>query len=135
MEVLSKYSIVADQVPGTVTIIKRPDEYTPLYEITFPKIAASTDVILNSIKEKLIENVKIKISEILDPKALEDIKKRFMDSAGVYVSQELPRITQEEKNILSGYLVHEMLGLGKLEVLLNDDGLEEVVVNNSAEPL
>ncbi len=135
MEILSKYSVSADNVPGTVTIIRRPEEYIPVYEIKFPVIAPGTEFVLESIREKLIETVKIKISEILDPRALEDIKKRFLESASIQISQQMPRISQEEKEIMAGYLVHEMLGLGRLEVLLNDDNLEEIVINNSVETL
>src|SRR3989338_103640 len=108
MEVLTKYNIVADNVPGAVTIVKKPEEYTPLYEIRFPAIAPATEAVLNSIKEKLIEKVQIKISEILDPKAMEDIKGRFLESANVFIAETLPRLTQNEKDILAGYLIHEM---------------------------
>lgn len=133
--VIAEYNIQADNVPGTVNVIKRPEEYTPVYDVKFPRIGVSTEAVLDSIKEKLIETVKIELSEILDPKATEGIKARFLESADKLITRELPRITSSEKEILSGYLVHEMLGLGRLEVILNDDALEEIVVNNSNEPL
>jgi len=135
MDILSKYSIIADQVPALITIVKKTEEYVPLYEITFPKIAPATEALLESIREKMIENIKITVSEILDPKALEDIKRRFLDGAEKMIKQQLPKLSEAEKDVLSGYLVHEMLGLGKMEVILNDDNLEEVVINNSTEPL
>lgn len=135
MEVLSKYSVVAERVPGSVRIVKMPEEYTPIYEVTFPKIAPTTEAVLGAIKEKMIETVKLKISEILDPKALEDIKTRFLESANTLIRKELPKITEFERNALAGHLIHEMLGLGKLEVILDDDNLEEVVINNSSDPV
>ncbi|OGI12117.1 hypothetical protein A3K64_02155 [Candidatus Micrarchaeota archaeon RBG_16_36_9] len=131
--VIDTYNIEADKVPGRVVIIKRPEEYTPVYEVKFPSVEPGTQAILDSIKEKLIEIVKIEVSEILDPKAMEGIKKRFFDSALETITKEMPKIPEEEKNILAGYLVHEMLGLGRLEVVLNDDDLEELVINNSTE--
>jgi len=134
-EILSKYTVMADKVPGLVTISRKADEYVPTYNIVFPRVAPATEAVLESIKEKLIETVRIEITEILDPKALEDVKRRFLESADNYIRKELPRITESEKDALSGYLVHEMLGLGRLEVMLNDEGLEEIVVNNSTEPL
>jgi flagellar protein FlaI len=135
VEVLSSYSIIADNVPGNVMIVKRPEEFTPIYEIKFPEIEPATQAVLDSIKERLVEIVKIEISEILDPKAMEEIKKRFLISAGEEIAKELPQISEKEKKILSGYLVHEMLGLGRLEIVLNDDNLEEIVINNSMEPV
>jgi len=135
METLGSYTIIADNVPAKVDIILKPEEYTPIYEIKFPIIEPATQAVLNSLKERLIEVVKIEISEILDPKAMEEIKQRFLESARNAISQELPTINEKEKEILSGTLVHEMLGLGRLEVVLNDDNLEEIVINNSSEPV
>jgi flagellar protein FlaI len=133
METLQSYVIVADNVPARVDIVKRPEEYTPVYEVKFSTIEPATQAVLESIKERLIEVVKIEISEILDPKVMEDIKNRFLESAKNAISQELPTVPDKEKNILAGTLVHEMLGMGKLEIVLNDDDLEEVVINNSSE--
>jgi len=135
METLASYSVLADNVPGMITIVKRPEEYVPVYDIKFPTIEPGTLAVLDSIKEKLIEVVKIEISEILDPKAMEDIKRRFLESANDAIFKQLPKLSENERNILAGHLIHEMLGLGRLEVMLNDDNLEEVVVNNSAEPV
>jgi len=134
-EILSRYNIVADNVPGYVSILRKPIEYIPIYEVKFLHVTSATDAILTAIKEKIIEKVKVKLSEIVDPKAYAEIKARFMAGAQEVILAELPKISSEERQALAGYLVHEMLGLGKLEVLLNDDALEEIVVNNSSEPL
>jgi len=131
--IIDSYEIVSDNVPGKVTIIKRPEEYTPVYEVKFPTVEPGTQAVLESIKERLIQIVKIEVSEILDPKAMEGIKKRFLESALEIINKEMPKVPNEEKNILAGHLVHEMLGLGRLEVVLNDDDLEELVINNSSE--
>lgn len=135
MEIIAKYTIVADNVPGNITISKKPEEYTPIYEVRFSTIEPGTEAVLDSIKERLIEIVKVEISEILDPKAMENVKNRFLESAKESISQELPTLSDEQKNLLAGSLIHEMLGLGKLEVILNDDNLEEVVINNSEEAI
>ena len=133
MEVIGSYTVIAESVPGRVTIVKKPEEYVPIYEVKFPTIEPATQAVLDSIKERLVEVVKIEVSEILDPKAMESIKERFIESARDAISKELPALSENEKNILSGHLVHEMLGLGRLEVLLQDANLEEIVINNSSE--
>ena len=132
-DIIDSYDIQSDNVPGKVTILKRPEEYTPFYEVKFPSVEPGTRAVLDSIKEKLIEIVTIDVSEILDTKAMEDIKKRFLESAIKTITKEMPKLPEEEKKILAGYLVHEMLGLGRIEVVLNDDNLEELVINNSLE--
>lgn len=135
MESLAKYKIVVDNVSASVTVLRKPEEFMPIYEISFPKISEATEAILDSIRESLIENVKVKISEILDPNALEDVKRRFLQQSEVLVSRQLPKVSKDDRDTLSGYLVHEMLGLGKLEILLGDENLEEIAVNNSDEPV
>lgn len=135
MEKLAKYKLSVDNVSASVNILRKPEEYTPVYEISFPKVSEATEAVLDSIRERLIESVKIKISEILDPKALEDVKKRFLQQSEIFILQQLPKLSKEDRDTLSGYLVHEMLGLGKLEILINDENLEEIAVNNSSEPV
>ena len=107
MEVIGSYTVIAENVPGEVTIIKKPQEYTPIYEVKFPVIEPATQAVLDSIKEKLVEVVNIKVSEILDPKAIESIKERFIDSARQAISQNLPALDDNKKNILAGHLVHD----------------------------
>jgi len=133
--VLAEYSIVADKVPAKITIKKMVEEYVPIYNIRFPRIEPATEAILESIKDSLIQTVKLEISEILDPRSVQEIKNRFLESAMEIIQKQMPRISDGEKDALAGYLIHEMLGLGRLEIMLNDDELEEIVVNNSAEPL
>lgn len=132
---MANYRIVADKVPATITIGYKPEAYTPVYSVAFPSITPATEAVLSYIREKMIETIKLKITEILDPRALEDIKARFFETALFYVSNELPDLADEDRDALAGYLLHEMLGLGKVEILLNDDNLEEVVVNSAVEPL
>lgn len=132
---LASYSVIADKVPALVVISRAQGAYTPVYSVTFPNITPATEAILDSIREKMVERIRIKITEILDPRVLEDIKDRYFEAALLFVSQELPGISVEQRNAMAGYLIHEMLGLGRLETLLHDDNLEEIVINNSVEPL
>ncbi|MFH0830379.1 MAG: ATPase, T2SS/T4P/T4SS family [Candidatus Aenigmatarchaeota archaeon] len=132
---LAQYKIVADKVPATITIARKPEAYTPIYSVSFPSITPATEAILTSIREKMVETIKLKITEILDPRAADDIRARFFETALFYVSNEMPDLADAERDALAGYLLHEMLGLGKIEILLHDDNLEEVVINNSVDPL
>lgn len=131
----AQYRIVADKVPATITISRKPEAYTPVYSVAFPSITPATEAVLASIREKMVETIKLKITEILDPKALDDIKARFFETALFYVSNEMPDLPDAERDALAGYLLHEMLGLGKIEILLHDDNLEEVVYNCATEPM
>ncbi|MCK4300816.1 MAG: hypothetical protein KAX80_14840, partial [Planctomycetes bacterium] len=134
MKVLTRSKVEADNVKADIRIYETPEEYVPIYEIEPPKVDIATKAVLDHIREKLIETVQVKISEITDPKAMEGIKKRFMTKTIEFITKEFPKITKPEQLSLSGRLVHEMLGLGEFELLLSDPDLEEIVINSSTEP-
>jgi len=63
-------------------------------------------------------------------KLMDDFKKR----AEAFIEKKMPKMPAKAKSVLVATLVHEMLGLGELEILLADTNLEEIVVNSSKEP-
>lgn len=135
MKILLKKEIEADKVKAGVSIYESPEEYVPVYKLEPPRIEEATKAVLDHIREKLIASVQVKISEITDPKAMEGIKRRFMEKARELILEEFPQLTKPEQLSLSGRLVHEMLGLGELELLIADPDLEEVVINSSTDPV
>lgn len=135
MKILDSYKLVAEGVPAEINIVKIEGEFVPIYEVSLPKFEEATLAVLASIRERLITEVGVKAQEILDPRVMEELKQRFFVKSLELIQKNLPRVSEEEKKILAGTLVHEMLGLGKVEVLLKDENLEEVVINNSQEPL
>jgi flagellar protein FlaI len=135
MKKIDQYGVMADEVKCNVLIYETPEEYIPIYEITYPEVEKATDVVLQYLREKLVETVTVHISEILDPKQSEAIKKRFMEGTKELIVKEFPELSRTDQNTLTGRLVHDMLGLGPVEMILADPNLEEVVVNNSKEPV
>ncbi len=135
MKVLSTYTIQSENVPAEVIVAQKDEEYINTYELRHAKVMEATKVVLNFLKEKIIEGVDIRISEIMDPREAERVKEKIIPKARELVRKELPGVGGDEEDILVGRLVQEMLGLGELELLLADDQLEEVVVNSSKEPV
>lgn len=135
MKVLSRGVVEADNVKAVFRIIESEEEYVPVYKLEPPHVEEATSAVLDHIREKLVETVQVQISEITDPKAMEDIKRRFLAKAIDLMAKEFPHLSKEEQLSLSGRLVHEMLGLGELELLISDPDLEEIVINSSAEPV
>ena len=133
--ILEKYNITSDKIKGDVEIVSTPDDFVPLYLINLPELEKGTLILLDKIREILITVVKIKVSELIDPQSLEELKERFYLKSLELIEQNLPGIPPEKKEILAGLLLHEMLGLGKIEMLLADGNLEEIVVNSSKEPI
>ena len=136
VRVLEKYSLMSDNVPADITISERMDEYVNTYDVEQVKLYKATEVVLNYLKEKIISSVNVKISEILDPREIEGVRKKFIAKADELVAQDMgASMGAEERKIIVGKLVHELLGLGDVEVLLGDENLEEIVINSAREPV
>lgn len=132
---LSSYSFRSEGLPVEV-LVTRKDEFVPRYEISIPGIAEGTKLILETkLKGELVTEVKLDIGDILDPKKYEGVKARFLEAAKKILTRNFPSLPEDKKEILAVYLLQNTLGMGELEALLADEQLEEVVVNNSREPV
>lgn len=133
-EELEKYQIIDDgfniqvRITGGKGAVKK-------YELSFPKISPPTKALLDHIKQELIGSVRISAEEILDPKEIEKLKKKFKDKSRALLKQKTPNITAETENVLVVILMKEMLGLGDIEILLSDPHLEEIVITAANEPV
>jgi len=133
-ERLDKYVLSSDKVRMDVDIIQPPYEFVPVYTLKIPKLERGTVVMLEDIKDTVISQIPIKINELMDPKSLEDLKRKFYIKSMELMEKRLPKVSHEKKQFLASTLVQEMLGLGQLEILLSDGNLEEIVINSSKEP-
>ena len=88
---------------------------------------------MQDIKENVIASYEFGDSDLLDVSKLKRLKEVFTKKIVEILGMEIPSISEEDKKILAGLLVHEMLGLGVIEVLIDDPQLEEIVVNNASE--
>ncbi len=135
MKVLQEYSIESDGVPAEVVISEKEEEYVKTYDLKHSKTRQATNVVLDYLKERIIEATNIKISEVLESREAENVRCRLVEKAHELVKKELGGLSQAEEDILVGRLAHEMLGLGDLELILADESLEEIVVNSAHEPV
>ncbi len=133
--VLATYSFSNEGLPVEVRITRK-EGFVPLYETTIPGIAGGTKLILETkLKGELVAEVKLDIGEILDPKRFEEVKSKFLGAAKRILQKNFPSLPADKKEVLAVYLLQNTLGLGEMESLLADEQLEEVVVNNSREPI
>lgn len=133
--ILDAYHFESDGIPMEVRIIKR-DDFVPFYEIIIPGIAEYTRIILEtSLRAELIAEVKVDISEILDPKKSDDVRQKFFAGAIVVLQKNFPNLGEDKQKVLASYLLQNTLGLGEIEAVLSDERLEEVVINNSRDPI
>lgn len=112
--------------------IEKKDEGL-VYNVKIPEIDVGTKALLDEIRKDLITITAIGVGEIIDQKSVTKMKSRFMKDASDLLKEKLPRIKKETEDFLIGVLMQEMLGLGKIEFLINDPNLEEIVISNSKE--
>jgi archaeal flagellar protein FlaI len=108
---------------------------TKKYELISHEVPVATRALLNQIKQELIGTVRLSSNEILDPKTINKLKERFKIRAKELLNKKLPDLNKNTENLLIMTLMKEMLGLGDIEILLNDNLLEEIVVTSSSEPV
>ncbi len=132
---IDKYSFESNNVPINVRIIKKKNEFVPIYEVSVANISETTELVLDKIRDELINEVNLGITEIADISKRESIGKIFLETIDFLIEKHFPDIEHSSKKYLKSYLVQKALGLGNLEFLNSDKNLEEIAVNNAEEPV
>src|SRR3989344_3920663 len=130
--IIEKYNIEMEELTGEVEIIES-EEREITYNIKILQPSQATSALLDEIRNSLITEVAITGTEILEHKALEELKKRFKQKADTIISELIPNVKPQTKKYLIGILLNKMLGLGEIEFLVDDPHLEEIVLLSSKE--
>ncbi len=131
---IEAYEVQSELIQTKVNIV-RSSSGNLRYELVIPELLPATKILLEDVRDKLITETTITTSEILDPKVIDSLKQRFSIKAESLIKSVVPRVDEEVKSYLISTLLHEMLGLGYVEFLLNDFNLEEIVLISSKEPV
>ena len=131
LNVIDKYEVLVDNAKVNVSIEKT--DKGMIYKLYYPKLDVGTSALLEGIRKELIAVTSLTVGEMIDEKSIVKVKKRFMIDAGKLFKDKIPSITKETEELLVGILMQEMLGLGKIEFLINDPNLEEIVIIGSKE--
>ena len=132
-KIYESYEIESEGVRIKVDILER--DFMPYYRLNIPEVDVATLALLDDIKDKLIGAVEMGNIELLDIKILKKLKEKFKEEAKLLIEEELPNLDQKLKDYFGVVLVHELLGLGDVEFLLDDDNIEEIVINSAKEPI
>jgi flagellar protein FlaI len=131
---LDTYKVISENIEAIVTI-KKTSDFVFLYELKFPQIAPGTSALLDKVRAVLLTEIPIKPTELMDFTSLENLKKRFFEKGIEILKKEIPSVDENTQKYLVGSLMQDMFGLGRIEFLLADPNLEEVVINGSKEPV
>ncbi len=132
---LDKYSLNANGIKVEVEIIQREDRYVPQYILSLTNISDTTKIVLEKIREEFISKLDLEEIERSRQENIDSMKKKFAVSLSKLISKYFPESDEETRNTLIDYLLEENLGLGKIELLLKDANLEEIVINNHVDPV
>ena len=131
--VIEAYTIKLDGASADIKIVR--NEINTSYVISLPKISVATTALLNDLREELITITSVSMQELIDPKAFSSIKNKFKEEAKKLIRKKIPTIKEDTESFIIGTLMQEMLGIGRIEYLINDPNLEEIVIVSAKEPI
>ncbi|MFC1648097.1 type II/IV secretion system ATPase subunit [Nanoarchaeota archaeon] len=135
LKIIDEYDYKSKDITINVTVAKKVGEYVPIYEVSIASISNTTQLVLEKIRQELIKRVNLGMLDMTDMKRSKHVEEKFEEAIGDLVSKYFPDLDDETKAFLKSYLVSKSLGLGDLELLMNDHQLEEVVVNDATDPV
>ena len=135
IKLLATYNFISDNIPITIRIYKKKGEFVPVYDVSISSISKNTEIILEKIREELTAQVSLGMVDILTTKDTGVIEQRFMDAITTLVNKHFPDADENTTNFLKSYLIQRSLGLGSIEVLMDDINLEEIAINSAEEPV
>lgn len=133
--IIEQYEFNSDNMPVTVKIYTLPGEYVPIYEVSVSAISKTTEMILDQIRKKLIREVSLGMVDITNVKGGSIVEEKFKETISVMIDKYFPDIDDSTKGYLATYLIQKSLGMGNIEILMNDTFLEEIVINQATEPV
>lgn len=134
-KVIETYYINSNGIDVEIEISENEDKYVPNYSISIMNISPTTKLILDKIREEFVTSLDYLEVEKSTQEDMEDLRKKFTMNISRLVKKYFPRTDDKTKITLINYLLEENLGLGKIDVLLKDSNLEEIVINNHKEPV
>ncbi|MCD6589837.1 CpaF family protein [Candidatus Woesearchaeota archaeon] len=132
-KILDKYTVKVRDILVGVEIVTSEERPVPEYKVEILNLSDATKIILEKIRQEFISKVDLSNLDIVDSE--QDLKKKFKKEIESLVYKYFPGIDSETHKMLVNYLIEESLGLGRIDILLNDPYLEEIVINNSKEPI
>jgi len=128
---LDKYKLKINDILVEINIVLFEDEPTPRYVVSLTNISDATKLVLEKIRQEFISKADTQQSDKSDTPY--DNKDKFQSEITKLIRKYFPSANEETTNMLVNYIIQENLGLGKIEILLKDIYLEEIVVNNHSE--
>ena len=135
IKVLETYDFISDNIPIKVRIYNKPGEFVPIYDASISGISKHTELVLERIREELINQVSLGMVDILNIKDHKDIEQKFKQAIDILLDKHFPNSDKKTLAFLRSYLIQKSLGMGEVEVILDDNNLEEVAINSAKDAI
>ncbi len=134
-KVLDEYEIQFNKLIVSVRIVDYEDEFVPFYLVSILNLSKVTEGILEKIKDDFVSKINTGAINFSFEEGYKSLEENFIAELKLLIKKYFPHIDKPTSDFLVSHLIQESLGLGKIEILLHDKNLEEVVVNNSKAPV
>jgi len=135
VKIISTYNFKSEDIPITIKIYVKKGEFVLIYDVSISGISKNTEVVLEKVMEELTNQVSIGMVDILNVKETGVIEKKFTEAIEILLNKYFPDASKKVINFLKSYLIQKNLGLGSVEILMDDINLEEIAINNAEEPI
>ncbi len=135
IKILDEYTYNFKNMKIDVVVMKKKGEFVELYDLFVSSISPTTEFILEKIRQELITKISIGFSDIADKRKTRFIEDKFEEAIKIMVDKYFSDLDTPIKDFLYSYLVSKALGLGNIDLLMADSNLEEIVINQSQEPV
>jgi len=119
-------------VYGNVRVLRVTGEPIPIYEIRLPQLSEEEEKLVKIVRDRAIAEIQIDPESIPDPEE----RRRIFGRAVKNIMKELaPTVSEGRMEVLVNMVVQNMIGYGRLDPLVRDDNLEEVMVIGTRKPV
>ena len=134
-KIISSYNFNSENIPITIKIYTKKGEFVPIYDVFISGISKNTEIVLEKIMDELTSQVSLGMVDILSTKETGVIEKRFNEAIEILLNKHFPDADEKTINFLKSYLIQKSLGLGSVEILMDDTNLEEIAINGAGDPI
>jgi flagellar protein FlaI len=132
---IDSYTIVVNKIPIQIAIYSHKGHPVPFYHLSLLNITKETHRIIDKIREQIVNEISFNLLNKSETEGEEQIKEQFKEKIVGLLKKQFRELDDNAIQLLSNYIVITSLGLAEIEFILKDKYLEEIVVNNSKEPV
>ena len=132
IEVIENYSLKIGKRITSVTIYRGAEDTVPTYKIVLLNISPVTKGILEKLRQEFITRINVATSAHSQEVGVEE---SFKKEIGFLIKKYFPDLDEEGNEMLISYVIQQALGLGDIEMLMEDPRIEEIVINKATEPV